>query len=226
MVNVPYDQARALIDSDSSDGESEEREEATVVDTVVHADCVGGLEGEEASQLASEQVQSDTGIGEWSALNWAKKGYTQADTEGQTHSNARRSVAGHEFICNFLQDLPKVPSHYCRSTTSKQYLERLNLGLYHPKKDQCNICCAFKTGNLPDDKWQHHLLKKEEARAEKLSDKSKASNNIMVICMDLQALLLCPRLKASALYYKTKLAVHNFTVYNMLTHSATCYVWH
>ncbi|KAK2892512.1 hypothetical protein Q8A67_012500 [Cirrhinus molitorella] len=60
MVNVPYDQARALIDSDSSDGESEEREEATVVDTVVHADCVGGLEGEEASQLASEQVQSDT----------------------------------------------------------------------------------------------------------------------------------------------------------------------
>lgn len=40
MVNVPYDQARALIDSESSDGESValEREEATVVeDTVVHA---------------------------------------------------------------------------------------------------------------------------------------------------------------------------------------------
>ena len=60
------------------------------------------------------------GIGEWSALNWAKEGHTQADTKGQTHSNACRSVAGHEFI---LQNLPKVPSHYCRSTTSKQYLE-------------------------------------------------------------------------------------------------------
>ncbi|CAM4665805.1 unnamed protein product [Leuciscus chuanchicus] len=428
MVNVPYDQARALIESESSDGESEsfdgesvEREEATmeetvvedtvVQDTVVHADLSGGLEGEEASLLAPEQVQFDTvfhggseedsdaeedapprkrlraentwkkvinkkrrmvgksyvgkqkqkeimrepraigprcssaacvksakhhcsaigepernkifnefwqhmtweekrmyvhglidvvpvqrrrgaensrrsnsiffflrvsgqrrrvckgmflstlGIGEWSALNWAKEGHTQADTEGQTHSNALRSVAGHEFIHSFLQDLPKVPSHYCRSTTSKQYLEpvfqsmadlyaeycraaaeknatplsrqvftdefkRLNLGLYHPKKDQCNICCAFKTGNLPDDEWQHHLLRKEEARAEKLSDKSKDSNNTMVLCMDLQALLLCPKLKASALYYKTKLAVHNFTVYNMLTHSATCYVWH
>ncbi|RXN16693.1 interferon-inducible GTPase 5-like protein [Labeo rohita] len=271
MVNVPYDQSRALIESESSDGESVEREEATMEDTVmedtvmedtvVHADLSGGLEGEEASLLAPEQVQFDTGIGEWSALNWAKEGPTQADTEGQTHSNARRSVAGHEFIHSFLQDLPKVPSHYCRSTTSKQYLEpvfqsmadlyavycraaaeknatplsrqvftdefkRLNLGLYHPKKDQCNICCAFKTGNLPDDEWQHHLLQKEEARAEKLSDKNKASNNTMVLCMDLQALLLCPKLKASALYYKTKLAVHNFTVYNMLTHSATCYVWH
>ncbi len=38
MVNVPYDQARALIKSESSDGESVEREEATVVDaSVVHA---------------------------------------------------------------------------------------------------------------------------------------------------------------------------------------------
>lgn len=106
MVNVPYDQARALIESESSDGESVEREEATVVeDTVVHAgrvnfweiimishakmdefyadgfhnnrhllkkiftlivpcvwkDFSGGLEGEEASLLAPEQVQFDTG---------------------------------------------------------------------------------------------------------------------------------------------------------------------
>jgi hypothetical protein len=38
MVNVPYDQARALINSESSDGESVEREEATVVeDTVMEA---------------------------------------------------------------------------------------------------------------------------------------------------------------------------------------------
>ncbi len=188
---------------------------------------------------------STLGIGEWSALNWAKEGHKQADTEGQTHSNARRSVAGHEFIRSFLQDLPKVPSHYCRSTTSKQYLEpvfqsmadlyavychaaaeknvtplsrqvftdefkHLNLGLYHPKKDQCNICCAFKTGNLPDDEWQHHLLQKEEARAEKLSDKSKASNNIMVVCMDLQALLLCPKLKASALVLQNKACSSQF----------------
>ena len=38
MANVPYDQARALMESESSDGESVEREEATVVEaTGVHA---------------------------------------------------------------------------------------------------------------------------------------------------------------------------------------------
>ncbi|GAA6090909.1 uncharacterized protein LOC125141393 [Tachysurus ichikawai] len=147
--------------------------------------------------------------------------------------NSRRSNS----LLFFLQSMADLNAVYCRAAAEKNVtplsrqvftdeFKRLNLGIYHPKKDQCNICCAFKTGNLPDDEWQHHLLQKEEARTEKLSDKSKASNKIMVICMDLQALLLWPKLKASALYYKTKLAVHNFTMYNMLTHSATCYVWH
>lgn len=154
-----------------------------------------------------------------------------------------------------------MPSHYCRSTSSKLYLEpvfqsishvhsvycraaeeqnlrpfsrqiftdefhRLNIGLYQPKKDQCNTCCAFKAGNLSDEEWQHHLLQKEEARSEKATDKSSENEKTMVLCMDLQALLLCPKLSASALYYKTKLAVHNFTVYDMSSHNATCYVWH
>lgn len=41
--------------------------------------------------------------------------------------------------------------------------------------------------------------------------------------MDLQAVKLAPYLQAGAFYYKTKLCVHNFTVYNMTTHDATCY---
>ena len=44
--------------------------------------------------------------------------------------------------------------------------------------------------------------------------------------MDLEALLLCPKLEASALFYKTKLGVHNFTLFNMAEHSVMCYVWH
>ena len=48
----------------------------------------------------------------------------------------------------------------------------------------------------------------------------------LVACMDLQAVLLSPCLQASALYYKQKLCVHNFTVYNLATHEAMCYVWH
>lgn len=44
--------------------------------------------------------------------------------------------------------------------------------------------------------------------------------------MDLLAVLLAPRLLASALYYKTKLCVHNFTLYDVVTRDVTCYVWH
>ncbi|KAF4114213.1 hypothetical protein G5714_004436 [Onychostoma macrolepis] len=54
MVIVPYDQARALIESESSDGESVVRERGS------NSDFSGGLEGEEASLLAPEQVQFDT----------------------------------------------------------------------------------------------------------------------------------------------------------------------
>lgn len=44
--------------------------------------------------------------------------------------------------------------------------------------------------------------------------------------MDLQGLLLCPKLQASALYYKMKLGVHNFTIYDVASHDATNYIWH
>ncbi|XP_060062917.1 toll-like receptor 4 [Ylistrum balloti] len=44
--------------------------------------------------------------------------------------------------------------------------------------------------------------------------------------MDLQCVLLSPRLQASALYYKTKLACHNFTLYDLATKDVTCYFWH
>ncbi|CAJ1057799.1 uncharacterized protein LOC122137067 [Xyrichtys novacula] len=44
--------------------------------------------------------------------------------------------------------------------------------------------------------------------------------------MDLQGLLLCPKLQAFTLYYKTKLSVHNLTIFDMISHSATNYLWH
>lgn len=43
--------------------------------------------------------------------------------------------------------------------------------------------------------------------------------------MDVQAVLLCPYLKASALYYRRKLKLHNFTLYNLKTGAAYCYLW-
>ena len=45
--------------------------------------------------------------------------------------------------------------------------ENMNLSLYSPKKDQCDICVMHKLGHLSDVDYQAHQLKREEARAEK-----------------------------------------------------------
>ena len=44
--------------------------------------------------------------------------------------------------------------------------------------------------------------------------------------MDVQAFFVSPKLYASALYYKTKLASHNFTMYILKTKQVKCYYWH
>lgn len=62
------------------------------------------------------------------------------------------------------------------------------------------------------------------ARAEKNSDKEAAQKGIIhALTADLQAVKLCPFLNANALYFKTKLAVHNFSVYNLGNNRVTCY---
>lgn len=44
--------------------------------------------------------------------------------------------------------------------------------------------------------------------------------------MDLQSVLLCPKTEASAMYYKQKLQLHNFTIYRLNDKDVTLYVWH
>ncbi|XP_037025664.1 uncharacterized protein LOC119078177 [Bradysia coprophila] len=46
-----------------------------------------------------------------------------------------------------------------------------------------------------------------------------------LLCMDAEGVVLCPKLLASALYFKSKLQLHNFTIYDILTHDSTNYVW-
>ncbi|CAG9782466.1 unnamed protein product [Diatraea saccharalis] len=43
--------------------------------------------------------------------------------------------------------------------------------------------------------------------------------------MDLQAVQLCPRSNVSTLYFKTKLAVHNFTGYDIKRGEGYCFIW-
>lgn len=103
-------------------------------------------------------------------------------------------------------------------------LSEENISLFYPKKDACDICCAYKVGNVLEEDYQCHLERKNMAREEKGKDKQAAKDSIIyTVTADLQAVKLCPQLTASALYFKTKLAVHNFIVYNLGTDDVTCY---
>lgn len=165
------------------------------------------------------------------------------------------------FVGTFLDNLPKMESHYCRKSTSKFYLEPIvqshlqlyniytknceemgkslvsrtnfmnifnekNLSLFSPKKDQCDLCCGHQTGNINDEEWNKHIDDKNRSREEKQVDKEKGLlDEIIVFTMDLQTVKICPSLKASVLYYKCKLCVHNFTMYNIVTQECMCYWW-
>lgn len=98
-----------------------------------------------------------------------------------------------------------------------------NLGLFFPRKDQCEKCAMYKVGKVSEAEISIHLKKKDEARAEKAKDKEK--ENILVLSVDLQSVLMAPKSKVSSLYYRTKLQVHNFTFYNLQTRDGFCFLW-
>lgn len=155
----------------------------------------------------------------------------------------------------YLEGLPKLPSHYCRQSSSKLYLEpvftsksqvyseysknikncemkpvswpkfnsifeEINIALYQPKKDQCDLCCAHDVGNITDEVWKIHLQNKDDARDAKAIDKKNATEGkCHLLVMDVQAVKVAPLLNASACYYKSKL-VHNFTICDLKSHDA------
>lgn len=129
-------------------------------------------------------------------------------------------------------ELFKVYKEFCSENnvpfvTRKYFTRRfkeLNLSIYTLKKDKCNVCTSYEKGNLAESDYMQHIHRKDRAREEKQKDKNEAIlGNCVLISMDLQAVKLSPYLQANALYYKTKLCCHNFTIYNMKTHDACCY---
>jgi hypothetical protein len=98
--------------------------------------------------------------------------------------------------------------------------------LYQPKKDYCDTCSAYNVNNIDQVVYASHIERKNLARKHKSQDKDDAiSFKNYTFTMDLQAVKNCPVLNASAIYYKKKLTIHNFTMYNLQNHEATNYWW-
>ena len=93
---------------------------------------------------------------------------------------------------------------------------RLNLSVFIPKMDQCDVCVGFTHGNISQTVFEHYTAKKSAAQEMKADDKMTAED-ISVWTMDLESVLMCPKTKSSAMYYRTKLLVHNMMYFNLKT---------
>lgn len=234
----------------------------------------------EPIKVCKKMFLNTLSIGEWTARSWKIGDKQEDDAERGLHTTAEKNegnvadrneepsqdkkrrrldVKRIECLKLFFETLPKMESHYCRSTSQKLYLEPewkskqelyelysedwcternvqpfsityfdhyfndMNLSLFKRKKDECDLCVAKNMNNVLEEEYLMHQQKKKEAREEKQKDKESNSNKVYT--MDLQAVLLCPKSNVSSLYYKTKLAVHNFTIYDIKTHAGYCFLW-
>ena len=143
-----------------------------------------------------------------------------------------------ETVITSRTHLNKAFQEYCDSKgklrVSRQVLlkemKMQNIATHYiqTKKDQCNVCLGHKYGTVSEQDFREHEKRKEESRQEKKNDKREAEGNdsIMVLTVDLQEVLLAPRVFANANYYKTKLCCHDFTIYNVSNRDVMCYFWH
>ena len=63
------------------------------------------------------------------------------------------------------------------------------------------------------------------ALEQKEVDTNNGDGNSVVYCCDTDALLISPRNKSNAMYYGTKLNIHNLTFYDLKTHEVLNYLW-
>ncbi|CAG9826481.1 unnamed protein product [Diabrotica balteata] len=115
----------------------------------------------------------------------------------------------------------------------KVFSEEYNLGFYRPRKDQCRVCMAY---NSPlsdkasmETEYLTHIAAKNRARDEKRLSRQLAenSNGTLISCnFDLQQVLLVPNDPTNnALFYKQRLKVFNFTIYNTVSKQGDCFMW-
>lgn len=164
-------------------------------------------------------------------------------------------------VNKWLEIIPKVPSHYCRASSTRVYveqdfrsinhmheiykewcqttstasverkkfceiLEKERISVFKPRKDQCDTCVAYKEGNLSEQEYNRHIQKKDDARKAKENAMASISERTLVATMDVQSVLLCPKLLVSKQYYSQKLQIHNFSFYVKNTKDVHLYIWH
>ena len=107
-----------------------------------------------------------------------------------------------------------------------------NISFFKPKKDQCSQCNVYYAAEgatkerLMSD-WTAHKAREDQAMKMKEADKLKACEDptFETVSFDLRAVICTPHAGDAQIYYKRKLSVYNFTIYQPSTNDGFCYVW-
>lgn len=93
-------------------------------------------------------------MGEWSTLNWLKQSSDEGMPKITTSFPAKVKpiyVERKNKVRSFLEKLPKMPSHYCRSSSRKlQDMKMVKIDVNHPSKDQYDNCLSYNLGNITE----------------------------------------------------------------------------
>lgn len=102
----------------------------------------------------------------------------------------------------------------------------MKVKIHNPRKDLCDLCIAHDLGHVNENEYTAHTQRKNNARALKNQLIANSDKTTLIFSMDLQSILLCSKTKASCMYYKQKLQVHNFTIKEENSNHVELYVWH
>lgn len=113
------------------------------------------------------------------------------------------------------------------------FTSEFNYGFHRPKKDQCDFCTQYHNKTEEEkiktkEEYDLHIVRKIEAREQKAADKVRAKQDpkFSVFTMDMEKILLSPHVLVGQLYYKKKLKMYNFTIFNLKNKIAKNYMWH
>lgn len=140
------------------------------------------------------------------------------------------SVSKMHFL--YLQSLPEGHPKPSLSTYQRVFQSK-NLSFHTPKKDQCSLCVMYNSGNNAsvqlklEEKYHKHTNEKNAARKLKEKSKKRADEDNTFLCasFDLQQVIYLPCSNESAVFYKRRLSVFNFTFYNISNKDCFCYTW-
>ncbi|CAG7728675.1 unnamed protein product [Allacma fusca] len=198
---------------------------------------------------------STFGVGKQMVVHWCK-GSTKSDSSRKESSDASEPVIFAQHFLSLLPkhycqkslsklflepmitakiQLYRIYKDFCENSSQptisitkfKSVFEELNLSLFSPKKDLCDLCEKYKDGEVGEDVYKAHQMKKERAMSEKKFDKEQCvKGTYNGVTVDLQTVKQAPFLPLqSSIYFKAKLNVYSYTVYNLGNDKVRCYWW-